>query len=99
MASATSKISKVKLYTGDKNQILRGTGSSTEGFYKTDVTTLGGGGLKQEVYRTDAQGNNAVLIQTVTIDENGKETPEFTSNITRDERKNLDVTRSSLTIV
>ena len=95
MASATSKISKVKLYTGDKNQILRGTGSSTEGFYKTDVTTLGGGGLKQEVYRTDAQGNNAVLIQTVTIDENGKETPEFTSNITRDERKNLDVTRSS----
>ena len=95
MASATSKVSKVKLYTGNKNQILRGTGSSEEGFYKTDVTTLGGGGLKQEVYRTDAQGNNAVLIQTITVDEEGNKTTEISSNATNAERKNLDTDRSS----
>ena len=91
MASATSKVSKVKLYTGNKNQILRGTGSSVEGFYKTDVTTLGGGGLKQEVYRTDAQGNNAVLVQTITVDEEGNPTTEISSNATNAERKNLGI--------
>ena len=95
MASATSKVSKVKLYTGNKNQILRGTGSSVEGFYKTDVTTLGGGGLKREVYRTDAQGNNAVLVQTITVDEEGNETTEISSNATNAERKNLGTKRSS----
>ena len=62
MASATSKVSKVKLYTGNKQQILRGRGSSTEGFYKTDATTLGGGGLKKEVYRTD-EGNDTCSRQ------------------------------------
>ena len=95
MASATSKVSKVKLYTGNRNQIKRGTGSSTEGFYKTDVTTLGGGGLKKEVYRTDAQGNNKVLIQTITIDENGNESSELTSSATNAEKKNLKVKQSS----
>lgn len=95
MASATSKVSKVRLYTGNKNQILQGTGSSVEGFYKTDVTTLGGGGLKREVYRTDAQGNNAVLVQTITVDEEGNETTEISSNATNAERKNLGTKRSS----
>ena len=94
MASATSKVNKVKLYTGNKDQILRGRGSSVEGFYKTNVTTLGDGGLKMEVYRTNAQGNNAVLIQTITLDENG-ETSEISSNATNAEKKNFSVKRSS----
>ena len=59
------------------------------------MTTLGGGGLKREVYRTDAQGNNAVLVQTITVDEEGNETTEISINTTNAERKNLGTKRSS----
>lgn len=95
MASATSKVSRVRLYTGNTQQRRNGRGPSVVNYYKTDVTTLGDGGLKREVYRTDEQGNNAVLIQTITVDKDGNETTEISSNATNAERKNLKTERSS----
>ena len=78
MASATSKVAPVTTYTGNKQQRRKGTGSREKGFYKTQTTTLVGGGTKRETYRTDAQGNNAVKISESEVDANGKITKQET---------------------
>jgi hypothetical protein len=78
MASATSKVAPVTTYTGNKQQRRNGTGSREKGFYKTQTTTLVGGGTKRETYRTDAQGNNAVKISESEVDANGKITKQET---------------------
>ena len=83
MASATSNRSSVRFGTNANNQVTS--------YYETDVTTLGGGGLKREIYRTDPDGTNRVLIQIVTIDENGNKITERTTNITDNERRALKV--------
>ena len=68
MASATSKVAPVTTYTGNKQQRRKGIGPKENGFYKTQITTLVGGGTKRETYRTDAQGNNAVKISESEVD-------------------------------
>ena len=78
MASATSKVAPVTTYTGNKQQRRKGTGSREKGFYKTQTTTLVGGGTKRETYRTDAQGNNAVKISESEVDAKGNVTKQKT---------------------
>ena len=78
MASATSKVASVTTYTGNKQQRRSGKGARVKGFYKTETTTLVGGGTKRETYRTDAQGNNAVKISESEVDANGNVTKQET---------------------
>ena len=78
MASATSKIAPVTTYTGNKQQRRRGTGPKEKGFYKTQTTTLVGGGVKRETFRTDAKGKNSVKISESEVDANGKVTKQKT---------------------
>ena len=82
MASATSNQSAVNFGTSVRNRVTR--------YYNTDVTTLGDGGLKREVYRTDDQGENRVLIKTVTVDSEGNETTEVSDSILAEERRSLN---------
>ena len=49
-----------------------------KGFYKTQTTTLVGGGTKVETYRTDAKGNNAVKISESEVDAKGNVTKQET---------------------
>ena len=88
MASATSKQSAVNFGTSVRDRETR--------YYNTDVTTLGDGGLKREVYRTDERGENRVLIKTVTVDSQENETTEVSDNILDDERRALNISGSSL---
>tara|TARA_Y100000356_G_C11245962_1_gene283974 strand:- start:34 stop:1362 length:1329 start_codon:yes stop_codon:yes gene_type:complete len=88
MASATSNQSVVNFGTSVRNRETR--------YYNTDVTTLGDGGLKREVYRTDERGENRVLIKTVNVDSQGNETTEVSDNILDDERRALNISGSSL---
>ena len=88
MASATSNQSVVNFGTSVRNRETR--------YYNTDVTTLGDGGLKREVYRTDERGENRVLIKTVTVDSQENETTEVSDNILDDERRALNISGSSL---
>lgn len=78
MASATSKVAPVTTYTGNKQQRRKGTGSREKGFYKTQSTTLVGGGTKVETYRTDAKGNNAVKISESEVAADGTVTKQET---------------------
>ena len=78
MASATSKVASVTTYTGNKQQRRKGVGPREKGFYKTETTTLVGGGTKRETYRTDAQGNNAVKISEKELDAEGNVTKQET---------------------
>lgn len=78
MASATSKVAPVTTYTGNKQQRRSGKGAREKGFYKTQTTTLVGGGTKRETYRTDAQGNNAVKISESEVDAKGNVTKQKT---------------------
>ena len=78
MASATSKVAPVTTYTGNKQQRRSGKGAREKGFYKTQTTTLVGGGTKTETYRTDAQGNNAVKISESEVDAKGNVTKQKT---------------------
>jgi hypothetical protein len=97
MASATSSISKVRIYTGNAQQRRNRRGSSTDSYYKTDVTILADGGTKRETFRTDANGNNAVKIQESTVDRNGTVTNNTTlSTATAGETKALQDPKSPL---
>ena len=88
MASATSDISKVQTFTGNKQQRRSGKGPRQTSFYKTEVTTLADGGIKSETYRTDAKGNNTVKISDTTTDKDGNVTSKTTlSTATDAERK------------
>ena len=78
MASATSKVAPVTTYTGNAQQRRSGKGPREKGFYKTQTTTLVGGGTKRETYRTDAQGNNAVKISESEVDAEGNVTKQET---------------------
>jgi len=69
MASKTSKVSVVD----------RGTAGG-KSYYKTDVTTLADGSVQRETYRTDANGNNSVRIQSVTVNSDGKVTKDDLSS-------------------
>lgn len=74
----------------------RGT-SGGKNFYNIDVTTLANGGAERELYRTDASGNNRVLIQRVRVDKDGKITADdITSNATVDEKRDLTKVSSTL---
>jgi hypothetical protein len=74
----------------------RGT-SGGKSNYNVDVTTLANGGAERELYRTDASGNNRVLIQRVRVDKDGKITADdITSNATVDEKRDLTKVSSTL---
>ena len=74
----------------------RGT-SGGKSFYNVDVTTLANSGAERELYRTDASGNNRVLIQRVRVDKDGKITADdITSNATVDEKRDLKKVSSTL---
>ena len=64
MASATSKVSVVTTGTSVRNR--------RKNYYVTDVTTLADGSIQRQTYRSDAQGNNKQLVQTVKTDSSGK---------------------------
>ena len=97
MASATSDISKVSTFTGNKQQRRSGKGPRETNYYKTEVTTLADGGIKSETYRTDAKGNNTVKISDTTTDKDGNVTSNSVlSTATNAERRALQDTNSRL---
>ena len=97
MASATSDISKVQTFTGNKQQRRSGKGPRQTSFYKTEVTTLADGGIKSETYRTDAKGNNTVKILDTTTDKDGNVTNKTILSTTTDaERRALQDPNSRL---
>jgi len=93
MASATSKPAKVTV----SEKQGRASSKGVDNYYKTEVTTLGDGSIKRETFRTDAQGNNGVKVQEVSVDKNGKQTSNtVSSNATAGERKALNNPDSQL---
>ena len=97
MASATSKPAKVSVYKGNAQQRRSGKGSRDVNHYKTEVTTLGDGSIKRETFRTDAQGNNSVKVQEVSVNKDGKiSSSEISSNATAAEKKALQDPKSQL---
>ena len=93
MASANSKVSKVTV----SEKQGRASSKGVDNYYKTEVTTLGDGSIKRETFRTDAQGNNGVKVQEVSVDKNGKQTSNtVSSNATAGERKALNNPDSQL---
>ena len=86
MASKTSKVSVVD----------RGAAGG-KSYYKTDVTTLADGSVQRETYRTDANGNNSVRIQSVTVNSDGKVTKDdLSSNASVEEQRDLRNPKSQL---
>jgi hypothetical protein len=86
MASKTSNISVVD----------RGT-SGGKSYYNTDITTLADGTVQRETYRTDAKGNNRVLVQKTTVNSEGTVTKdEVSSNATVNEQRDLRNPKSNL---
>jgi len=93
MASATSKPAKVTV----SEKQGRASSKGVDNYYQTEVTTLGDGSIKRETFRTDAQGNNGVKVQEVSVDKNGKQTSNtVSSNATAGERKALNNPDSQL---
>lgn len=93
MASANSKVAKVTVSEKQGRASLKGV----DNYYKTEVTTLGDGSIKRETFRTDAQGNNSVKVQEVSVNKDGKVTSDtISSNATAGERKALKNPDSSL---
>lgn len=89
MASAVS--TPVQVTTGTSNR------NKETNYYVSEVTQLGDGGLKRETFRSDAQGNNRVLIQTTTTDKNGNVTNTTTgSSATTSEKRALQQPQSQL---
>jgi hypothetical protein len=78
MASATSGVSVVTSGTGRNKR---------KDYYKTEVTTLGDGSLKRETFRTDPQGNNAVKVQELQVNSEGKVTKNTISSNAREAEK------------
>jgi len=93
MASANSKPSKVTV----SEKQGRSSSKGVDNYYKTEVTTLGDGSIKRETFRTDAQGNNGVKVQEVSVDKDGKiSSNEISSNATSAERRDLNNSDSQL---
>jgi len=78
MASATSGVSVVTSGTGRNKR---------KDYYKTEVTTLGDGSLKRETFRTDPKGNNAVKVQELQVNSEGKVTKSSISSNAREAEK------------
>jgi len=55
--------------------------------YKTTVTTNADGSLSSTTFRTDANGNNPVSVQTTNVDKKGTATQTFGTNATAEEKK------------
>lgn len=75
--------------------------SKGKSFYSTDVTTLADGSVQRQTYRGDSTKDgtlvNKVLIQSVTVNSEGKVTKdEVTSNATVDEQRDLRNPKSQL---
>ena len=88
MASATSDISKVRIYTGNAQQRRSGKGSSVTNHYKTEVTTLADGSIKKETYRVDAKGNNSVkILETLTSGDPPTNKTTILSTASKSERR------------
>ena len=82
MASATSKVSVVTTGTSVRNR--------RKNYYVTDVTTLADGSIQRQTYRSDAQGNNKQLVQTVKTDSSGKIVSDVVSSgASAQEKKSL----------
>lgn len=95
MASQSSKVSKVS--TRKVNRRGRVTEEGVDSYYKTEVTTLADGSVQREVYRTDANGNNQVQIQKVTVLPNGNLSQfQINSTATEQEKKALQNPDSEL---
>ena len=89
MASAVSKPVQVTTGTSVRNRKTN--------YYVSEVTTLGDGTLKRETFRSDAQGNNRVLVQTATTDKTGQVTNTTTGpNATTEEKRALSNPDSQL---
>ena len=82
--------------TSEKNVVDRGT-SGGKSYYNTDITTLADGSVKRETYRTDEKGNNRVLIQSTTVNSDGKVTKDdLSSNASVEEQRDLRNPKSQL---
>lgn len=93
MASVTSPHAPVKI----SEKQGRSSSKSVQNYYKTQVTTLGDGGIMRETYRTDAKGNTIAKIQEVRVDKDGKQTKnEILSTATEGEKKALNDPNSQL---
>jgi len=55
--------------------------------YKTTVTTNADGSLSSTTFRTDANGNNPVSVQTTNVDKKGTATQTFGTGATAEEKK------------
>ena len=81
--------------TSSTGVINRGT-SGGDSYYVTDVTTLAGGGVRTETYRTDGAGNNRVLIRTIDVNKQEEKTKdEISSNATIEEQRDFKNKRST----
>ena len=93
MASVTSPHAPVKV----SEKQGKASSKSVQNYYKTQVTTLGDGGVMRETYRTDAKGNTISKIQEVVVDKDGKQTKnEILSTATEGEKKALNDPNSQL---
>jgi len=93
MASVTSPHAPVKV----SEKQGRSSSKSVQNYYKTQVTTLGDGGVMRETYRTDDKGNTIAKIQEVRVDKDGKQTKnEILSTATEGEKKALNDPNSQL---
>ena len=93
MASVTSPHAPVKV----SEKQGKSSSKSVQNYYKTQVTTLGDGGVMRETYRTDAKGNTISKIQEVRVDKDGKQTKnEILSTATEGEKKALNDPNSQL---
>ncbi len=92
MASANSKVSKVTV----SEKQGRASSKGVDNYYQTEVTSLADGTQKRETYRTDAQGNNAVRIQEVTVKDGKEVSNTISSTATAGERKALNNPDSQL---
>jgi len=93
MASATSPHAQVTV----SEKQGRASSKGVKKYYKTQVTTLGDGGVMRETYRTDDKGNTISKIQEVRIDKDGKQTKnEILSTATEGEKKALNDPNSQL---
>lgn len=92
MASANSKPSKVTVSEKQGKSSSKGV----DNYYKTEVTTLGDGSIKRETFRTDAQGNNAVKVQEVSVKDGKVTSSTISSNATAGEKRALNKPDSPL---
>ena len=92
MASANSKPSKVTV----SEKQGRASSKGVDNYYKTEVTTLGDGSIKRETFRTDAQGNNAVKVQEVSVKDGKVTSSTISSNATAGEKRALNKPDSPL---